>query len=189
MDAMPEQWRPVPDWEGLYEVSDLGQVRSLDRRVPVKDSLGVWRLRLHRGRILTGWLRHGYPTIVLSRGRTASGGEKRDVGIHILVLEAFRGPRPPGQEACHGPGGCADARLVNLRWNTKEANEADKRRDGTQHNVNKTHCSRGHEYTPENTRIRHQKNRPNPGRLCIKCNRDYQRAWMRQHRAEDRRHG
>jgi hypothetical protein len=52
--------------------------------------------------------------------------------VHRLVLEAFVGPCPEGMEACHNNGDTADNRLVNLRWDTKQANVADKLKHGTQ---------------------------------------------------------
>lgn len=48
-----------------------------------------------------------------------------------LVLWAFVGPRPDGQEACHWNGVRHDNRLANLRWDTIAANRADSRRHGT----------------------------------------------------------
>jgi hypothetical protein len=43
----------------------------------------------------------------------------------------FRGPCPPGMEACHNNGDPTDNRLCNLRWDTHANNEADKIRHGT----------------------------------------------------------
>jgi hypothetical protein len=53
--------------------------------------------------------------------------------VHRLVLEAFAGPCPPGQEALHGPGGGLDNRWPeNLSWGTHSKNVGpDKYRDGT----------------------------------------------------------
>ncbi len=51
--------------------------------------------------------------------------------ISELVLEAFVGSRPPGMVACHINGNASDDRLANLRWDTPERNERDKRQHGT----------------------------------------------------------
>jgi hypothetical protein len=116
----PERWKPVPGCEGAYEVSDLGRVRSLERRVEYRDGRG----RRQRGRVLkllpdgNGYLR-----------ANLAGATRH---VHVLVLEAFDRPRPAGMEACHGPGGKTDNRLSNLRWATRSENlGADKHRDGT----------------------------------------------------------
>jgi hypothetical protein len=114
----PERWLPVPGFEGFYEVSDFGRVRSVVRmttrgirgggiRRPVPD-------------------RHGYLRMALSRY-----GKVRSRYVHRLVALAFIGPNPPRQEVRHGPGGKLDNRLVNLSYGTRADNENDKVRDGT----------------------------------------------------------
>lgn len=121
-----ERWLPVTGYEGLYEVSDLGRVRSLDRFV-YDTYRGKPRRRAFRGRIL----KHidgpgGYPVVGLSKD-----GRERMRQVHRLVLDAFTGSRPLNLVSRHGPGGRADARLVNLRYGTPSENESDKVRDGT----------------------------------------------------------
>lgn len=51
--------------------------------------------------------------------------------VHRLVLETFRGPRPPGQVARHLNGRATDNRLANLVWSTQRENILDKVRHGT----------------------------------------------------------
>lgn len=151
-----EEWRPVVGWEGLYEVSDQGRVRSLDRVV----AFGAQQ-RLVRGRILKGGKTvNGVPFVVLSNGEHVNRSR------HRLVLEAFVGPCPPGMEACHWNDIKTDNRLANLRWDTHAANGRDCVRNGNHKHANKTHCPRNHEYTPENTkRMKHG------GRACMECHR------------------
>jgi hypothetical protein len=62
-----------------------------------------------------------------------SPGEPKPAGylLHRLVLEAFRGPCPPGHEACHNNGVRHDNRITNLRWGTPADNTADKWAHGT----------------------------------------------------------
>jgi hypothetical protein len=101
---MDEEWRPVYGWEGLYEVSSLGSVRSLPRKT----------LRGVRGGKLMNWYireNDGYPEVRLYRNGTMLRRY-----AHHLVLEAFDRPRPPGYEAGHGPGGKLDASPGNLVW-------------------------------------------------------------------------
>jgi hypothetical protein len=59
------------------------------------------------------------------------GSNRTMTQVHRLVLEAFRGPCPPGMEACHGNGDRGDPRLSNLRWDTHRANMADQCAHGT----------------------------------------------------------
>src|SRR5260370_570174 len=88
-----ERWLPVPGYGGFYEVSDRGNVRSWRNRTCGKRGA---LLRQHRR---TG----GYLCVTL----TLDGREARR-SVHSLVLEAFKGPCPDGQEPCHGPGGQDD---------------------------------------------------------------------------------
>lgn len=122
-----EQWRPVPSWEGAYEVSDLGRVRSLDREVFAPDQKGVPRLRRYRGRVLKAApSANGYPRVAL---QSAERLEYRHP--HVLVAAAFLGPRPPGQEVCHANGDPLDSRLANLRYGTRRDNALDRHQHGT----------------------------------------------------------
>ena len=137
-----EKWLPVVGYEGDYEVSDLGRVRSLDR----------FDARGHRiqGRMLSLVAQAASGP---SSRRTVSlhrGGRQSTRLVHHLVLEAFVGDRPDGTEACHWDGDPSNNELSNLRWDSHKANEADKFRHGTHVNANKTHCPRGHELLPPN---------------------------------------
>jgi hypothetical protein len=118
---MEEVWKPVVGWEGFYDVSNLGRVKSLDRVV-------VWGngLRSIAGRIMSTPLSSGYPVVVLKRK-----GVKYHTAVHSLVLKAFVGNRPSRCQACHFDGDRANAKLSNLRWATQSENEADKKRHGT----------------------------------------------------------
>jgi hypothetical protein len=132
-----ETWLPVVGWVGLYEVSDLGRVRSLDRIVLTDNGRCRPYLRRYRGRILSPAVhpQHGYHSVVLS-----AGGRPTTAQVHVLVLLAFAGPPKPGQQARHGPGGPGDNRWPeNLCWGTQAENEADKLRDGTSQHGERNH--------------------------------------------------
>jgi len=115
-----ETWRAIPGWEGFYEASDQGRVRSLDRW-----SIGQ-RRRFWRGVVLQPRRGLRYLFVTLHRP-----GMQRQAEIHRLVLEAFAGPCPAGREVAHGNGDPHDNRLANLRYDTRMGNNADKRRHGT----------------------------------------------------------
>lgn len=126
MDSIVEQWRPIPGWEGFYEVSDMGRVRSLDRDIPNSRGAGTRRMR---GKLLKPKkYPNGYRFVQLSRGYWASQKERQ---VSHLVLEAFVGPRPEGFQACHNNGDNQDDQLENLRWDTPKNNNADKKEHGT----------------------------------------------------------
>ena len=108
-----ERWLPVVGYEGLYEVSDRGRVRSMRLVPPLVMSLG--------------WAKRGqYPRIVLRRG-----GDRQSLYVHRMVLEAFAGPAPDGHEASHLDGDMLNASATNLAWETKRVNHARKAEHGT----------------------------------------------------------
>jgi len=63
--------------------------------------------------------------------KNASGSVSRGLRVHQLILTAFIGPMPDGQEACHNDGDRINCRLSNLRWGTKHENMKDKNIHGT----------------------------------------------------------
>jgi hypothetical protein len=92
-------------------------------------------------------------------------GEGHAERVHRLVLLAFVGPCPKGMEACHWDDNPGNNHLSNLRWDTSLANKRDMARNGIgNQNWMKTHCVRGHEFTPENTYAR-----GDGGRDCRAC--------------------
>lgn len=122
---MTETWRAVPGFEGSYEVSDLGRVRSLDRLIRSGRQTGAnGGLQMTRGRILkTPPNSFGYPHTQLGRGNTRH--------VHTLVLLAFRGPAPDGMSGCHNDGDPCNNKLSNLRWDTQAENMRDRVRHNT----------------------------------------------------------
>lgn len=134
---LTEHWAPIRGYEGAYEVSSLGRVRSLP---------GGKR----RGKVLKPGKVCGYPTYGLSAGV----GQKRRYRVYLLVAAAFIGPRPDGLEVCHNNGDKSDNRAVNLRYDTRNANGRDALIHGQYRWVGKTHCIQGHEFTEANTYLR-----------------------------------
>ena len=96
----------------------MGRVRSLPRAEPYRRQAGNHQ-RNRRGRILKLSPSGKYWTVRL-RGKTHM--------VHVLILTAFVGPRPDGYCACHGPDfDTANNRLSNLRWDTYDANNKERR--------------------------------------------------------------
>lgn len=122
-----EVWAAVPGWEGLYEVSTEGRVRSLDRIMMVRrHGKRVPQRYVGRVRSLTP-NRDGYLRAELSNG----DGTRTTVSVHTLVLLAFVGARPDGMEALHRDGDPSNNRPGNLRWGTHAQNVRDAIDHGT----------------------------------------------------------
>ena len=116
-------WKPIPSFEGLYEVSDAGQVKSLSR---VETTSAGWT-RTKNEKLLKQFSdRYGRLYVdVCSRYK------RHRWYIHRLVLTAFCGPCPEGMEACHNDGNQTNNCLSNLRWDTHVSNLSDKINHGT----------------------------------------------------------
>ena len=119
---MQELWLPVVGYEGLYEVSDQGRVRSIERTAKVKGGY-----RTVPPRTLSLARRGCYRMASLSRD-----GKQSCENVHRLVAAAFLGPCPLGMIVLHGELGSSNDSLANLRYGTQAENMADKRRDGTE---------------------------------------------------------
>lgn len=102
---MLEVWK-LASGSDVYEVSNLGRVRRA-------------------GRLLSPRLRKGYLAAHFSER-----GVKRNAPIHILVCEAFNGPRPDMHVAAHSDGDPLNNRADNLRWATISENVLDRYQHG-----------------------------------------------------------
>ena len=138
-----EIWKPVVGYEGLYEVSDLGRIRSLNR--VVTRSNGV-PMPLPGGVLKHHVIRKGHHTVSLW-----SKGRKKSFRVHRVVAEAFI-PNPEAKPfALHKDDNKEDNTVENLYWGTAKENNEARVANGKDHNRNKTHCLRGHPYNEENT--------------------------------------
>lgn len=115
-----EKWQPVTGFEAEYEVSDLGRVRSLARKV----ANGPKSMRSLPAQFIAPYFRkEGYATVRLSRQRKKVG-----YYVHRLVAAAFLGEGPCGTEVCHRNGDKSDNHISNLYWGTRLENMADRQR-------------------------------------------------------------
>lgn len=124
-----EEWRDIPGWEGLYQASSLGRIRSLDRYHKQKMRDGSIQTVLYRGKIRSPHINksNGYLMVGISR----PGGGRKTAVVHQLVCEAFNGARPNGYDTAHNDGNKLNNSATNLRWATRTDNSLDKRKHGT----------------------------------------------------------
>jgi hypothetical protein len=156
-EITPERWLPVPGYEGFYEASNQGRIRSLDRMVRTNGGA----LRLSPGQILAGGTyKDGHKHITLCRE-----GTRRTFTFHSVIMLTFAGPCPEGQQIRHlngvpddnrwAPGDSAEQVIAaggNLIYGTAKENAEDRdQRHGTNYEMNLTHCPQNHAYDEANT--------------------------------------
>lgn len=94
-----ENWLEVVGYEGVYDISDLGNVRSIARNGTIG---GILRLENTRS---------GYLRVMLS-----AGNKTKRFNVHVLVAGAFLGSKPRGMQVNHKNGVKSDNRLENLEY-------------------------------------------------------------------------
>jgi len=118
-----EIWKQVVGYEGFYEVSNLGNIKSITRDVNTKGS----KKRRHTGKPLKKILGStGYLCAHLSKFN-----QSRPMGIHRLVAHAFIGPQLTGYHTMHLDGDRTNNNIKNLRYGSPTCNAAFKVDDGT----------------------------------------------------------
>jgi hypothetical protein len=121
-----EIWKDIPGYEGYYQVSGLGNVRSLDRVEHCSDD----NTRFRKGRVLKPFDRAGYQACCLSANRT-----QRLHYIHQLVAMTFLGHTPNGHTLVvdHINGKKDDNRLENLQLISQRHNTSKDRKGTSKH--------------------------------------------------------
>lgn len=106
-------WKPVVGYEGWYEVSNMGRIRSLDRTIVDKNGL----VKHLSGKILKPNKQvHGYLGVYLCKEK------KRPFLIHRVVAEAFIGSPKSGQQVNHKDLNKENNRVSNLEWVSRSEN-------------------------------------------------------------------
>lgn len=127
MQSTQERWLPIPGYEGMYEASDHGRIRSLDRTITRNG-----RPSKLQGRVLTPLTssKYGYLKVGLGRGNLKF--------VHRLVAESFLGDGT-GLDVDHRDGDPTNNHLSNLRYLTHAENMRVQRE-------RKPRCQRGHSF-------------------------------------------
>lgn len=124
---MIEEWRDVKGYEGIYQVSNTGEVRSLDRKCVYSNG----DQHIHKGKTLTKTINnHGYFYISL-----CINSKPKKKFIHRLVAEAFI-PNPENKgNVNHKDGNPLNNNVNNLEWATYKENSRHAFRTGLAHST------------------------------------------------------
>lgn len=79
-DREPEIWKPIPGYEGIYEISSWGNVRSLERWQKIRGN----SIRLQPSKLLSINYTGVYPQICLSKNN-----QKKSFRVHLIVDFVF----------------------------------------------------------------------------------------------------
>lgn len=168
---MEEVWKDIPGWDGCYQASDHGRVKSLSRFVQDK---GILR-RVPERILAFGSNGRGHLTVNLWKENRPS-----KYYVHELVALIFIGPRPEGLHVLHYDDDKLNNHVSNLRYGTQSDNQNDRVRNGNHHNANKVMCPFGHTLCEPNLVAASLRKGI---RACLACNRA--RARLRKPRYKD----
>ena len=167
-----EIWKPIKDYEGLYEVSNMGRVRSLDKL----DTLG----KKIKGKMLKLCNKDGYLVVNLTKD-----GKSRLIKVHRLVGFAFVEGWFEGAFIDHIDGNRANNVWTNLHWVTQKENmnnpiakerirKAHKgRKLSYEHRQNISKSNKGHSHTEE-TKKKMSENTKKKKVYCIELNKVFE---------------
>lgn len=124
---MEEIWKNIPEYEGLYQASNLGRIRNIHR---LKTLGGILRPILDTG---------GHLQIGLYKN-----SKQKRLLIHRLILKTFISPCPSEMECRHLDGNPVNNKLNNLKWGTRSENQQDSIRHGTFFHPNNSGSNNGH---------------------------------------------
>lgn len=120
--------KEIPKFSGYFVDSDGNVYSNVKKHNQQKSD---------KKRLLKSWNAFGYRAIYIFRNKKCY-----KKFVHSLVLETFVGERPKGQQCRHLNGKRDDNRLENLKWGTRQENQADRILHGTDHRGEKHKLSK-----------------------------------------------
>lgn len=123
-----DSWRDIPGYEGYYQASTLGDIRSIDRIVEFSNK----RTQYIKGGIVPQYKHNNDRGLPYLNTHLCRDGETKTFLVHQLILLTFVGPCPEGMQIRHFPDqNPSNNKLENLRYSTPSENNMDKIVHGT----------------------------------------------------------
>lgn len=110
---MEEIWKPIKNYEGLYEISNFGKIRSLDRTVPIRNSTKFIKGSLRKPQKKD----NGYLFVILYKD-----SKSKNHYIHRLVAKNFIDNPSLKETVNHIDGNKENNNINNLEWSTRSEN-------------------------------------------------------------------
>lgn len=108
-----EIWKGIPDYEGIYQASNFGRIKSLQRTIYVSQKQRLFKERILKGKINS----NGYHQVELF-----ASNNSRQLLIHRIVALLFKQPLHHCHEVNHKDGDKLNNHESNLEWVTHQAN-------------------------------------------------------------------
>lgn len=124
---MEEIWKDIPEWEGFYQASTFGRVRSVDRVLMTQNSHGFLSPREHKGKIISpNTNNRGYLYLCLCKDNNHHWFAK----VHRLIAMTFL-PNPNHlSDVNHKDGDKLNNKVDNLEWCSHSENQKHALRTG-----------------------------------------------------------
>jgi hypothetical protein len=167
---MSNEWRGIPGYEGAYEVSDAGQIRTVER-VAVRKNGRSYSVKAKSRKLVPN--RYGYMSL-----RLCLNGVDAPKEVHVLVALAFLGPRPEGADVRHLDGDKLNNSAKNLQYGSRSENISDAVVHGTHAMTRRTHCISGHLLSGDNLKPSGRQ------RVCRECANSSNRAYLARKRLQ-----
>lgn len=141
-----EVWKDVVGYEGIYQVSNFGKIRSVDRHVTYYNTFANKEcVKFLRGKVLKLQVsKHGYYTIcatTLDRDTV-----RKTISVHRIVAEAFLKNPENKPTVNHKNGNKLDNSVLNLEWATVSENVQHAYDSGLAHSVISLFTRRGEDH-------------------------------------------
>lgn len=118
-DSMQEVWKDIPEYKGFYQASNLGQIRSVDRRISQLANGGKTRFTYtKKGKILSQEKQNGGYLVV----SICVNNRRKVCTVHRLVASAFIENPNGHEEVNHRDGDKTNNRVENLEWLSRSEN-------------------------------------------------------------------